>query len=108
MQRTGTLRVLQLGPDPTTGDHRYALRYSPYDKGGGALPARIARGENDLKALLAELKIDDSTVRNIIGDVHRSGAAAIPSVVLTDDELRRHGLQEMGIVESVFSYLASG
>ena len=45
MDREGSLNLLRLGPDPSTAVGRYALTYAPYDRGGGALPARRVQGE---------------------------------------------------------------
>ena len=107
MDRTGSLDLLRLGRDPATGVTRYAVSYAPYDRRGGALPTHVVDGEAELLALLTELKFDEGIARASIAQVRDNGRASLPNVVLSDEELRRHGLQEMGILESVLSYLSS-
>jgi len=107
MDRTGSLHLLRLGADPATGIARYAVSYAPYDKGGGALPTRVVHGDDELVAFLRALNLDESTARGSVAEVAREGRASLPNVILSDEELRRHGLREMGILESVISYLST-
>jgi hypothetical protein len=107
MDRNGSLHLLRLGPDPDTGALRYAVSYAPYDKGGGALPTRVVRSDEELVTLLASLKIDESAARESVGTVRSKGRSSLSNVIVSDEELRRHGLHEMGILESVISYLST-
>src|SRR5947209_3563640 len=107
MERNGSLHVLRLGADPGTGATRYAASYTPYDKGGGAIPKRVVHGDEDLLALLHTLRVDDALAREVLAKVLAHGRTTLPNVVLLDDDLRRHGLQEMGILDSVISYLSA-
>jgi hypothetical protein len=107
MDRNGSLHLLRLGADPSTGIDRYAISYAPYDKGGGALPTRAFAGEDAVIAFLKELRIDDATARRAITQVRQDGRTSLPNVVVSDQELQRHGLQELGILESVLSYLST-
>ena|SRR5438874_9214499 len=107
MERSGSLHLLRLGSDPATDRTRYAVSYAPYDRRGGALPTRAVDGEAELVAFLTKLNVDEATARAVAAEARDKGRASLPNVVLSDQELRRHGLQEMGILESVISYLSS-
>ena len=107
MNHNGSLHVLKLGPDPVSGLTRYAMSYAAYDKGGGALPTHVAHGESDLEAVLKDLNVDGANAHATAVEARDNGRASLPNVVLSDDELRRHGLKEMGILDSVISYLSS-
>lgn len=107
MDRNGSLHLLRLGPDPDTSVVRYAVSYAPYDKGGGALPTRVVRGDDELAELLAGLKVDESVAHESVAAARSKGRSSLPHVIVSDEELRRHGLHEMGIFESVISYLST-
>ena len=89
------------------GDDRYSITYAPYDKGGGALPAREARSLSELKQFLSDIGCDVSTIERVLNDLNTTGRASLPNVVLSDEQLKRYGLQEMGILQSVISYLST-
>ena|SRR6266851_8939781 len=108
MQHEGTLHLLDFGPDPTTGVNRYAVNYASYDSHGGALPNVLRQGENGLRAFLAELQIEGSKIERALNDLHEHGRAVIQHVVLSDEQIKRYGLNEMGIIQSIISYLSTG
>ncbi len=107
MKRNGSLNVLLLGTDPATGVARYAITYAPYDRRGGALPAREARSETEVMSFLTEVGINPQARETAVAELRRSRRVSIPNVALSDEELRRYGLQEMGIIQSVISYLST-
>jgi len=67
----------------------------------------VVHGDDELVAFLRALNLDESTARGSVAEVAREGRASLLNVILSDEELRRHGLREMGILESVISYLST-
>ena len=107
MERNGALHVLRLGANPLTGKDRYSITYTPYDKHGGALPSREAGSPSELQAFLCEIKCDRGMIDGVLSEIQSTGRASIPNVILSDDQLRGYGLQEMGVLQSILSYLSS-
>jgi len=107
MERTGSLHLLRLGTDLHTGKPRYSITYAPYDRRGGALPARLAGSTEELRGFLSEIHCDAAAIEQTVDAVEATGRASLPNVILSDDDLRRYGLMEMGIVESIISYLST-
>ena len=107
MEKHGSLNIRRRGSDPSTGQPRYSLTYAPYDRGGGALPRRIAQTGDELASLLIEIGLDQEIVERSVRTARAEGRASIPDVTLTDDQVQRYGLKEMGIGASILSYIAS-
>ena len=107
MKHEGTLHVRRLGPDPATGEDRYSITYAPYDRRGGALPPYVARSDADLRGFLREIGVEESRIDTVSFEVKSSGRASLPNIVLSDEQLKRYGLAEMSILESVISYLST-
>ncbi|PYN93286.1 MAG: hypothetical protein DMD91_30405 [Candidatus Rokuibacteriota bacterium] len=106
MQREGFLHVLRLG-DGLNGEGRYSITFAPYDRGGGALPAREARSPSELREFLSEIGCDGTTIERVVSELQANRRTSMPNVVLSDEQLKRYGLREMGVLQSVLSYLSS-
>ena len=107
MNRTGSLHVLRLDVSSVAGDGRYSITYAPYDRGGGALPAREAGSVSELRQFFTDIACDASTIERVVEDLKTSGRASLSNVVLSDEQLKRYTLQEMGVLQSVISYLST-
>src|SRR5258708_25925579 len=107
MNRNGSLHILRLGPDPTSGVQRYSISYAPYDGHGGALPTVSVRGEEALRDFLTSIHIPPDLADGAIREVSARGRTSVPNVALTDDELAGLGLKEMTILRSIISYLST-
>jgi hypothetical protein len=107
MKHEGSLHILRFGPDPATGAERYSITYAPDDRRGGALPPYVVRSDSDLRRFLREIELGEPEVSRALTDVKLSGRVSLPSIVLSNDQLSRYGLGEMGIIQSVISYLST-
>jgi hypothetical protein len=107
MEKHGSLNIRRRGSDQSTGQLRYSLTYAPYDRGGGALPPRVAQTDDELKGLLIEIGLDQEIVERAVRTARVEGRVSIPDVTLTDEQVQRYGLKEMGIGASILSYIAS-
>ena len=107
MERNGTLHLLRLGPHSKTAATRYSVTYAPDAGRGGALPAHHVKTLLELEAFLRELHVDADEIKQAVLEVQEKKRASLPNVVLTDEELLKHGLQEMSIVDSVITYLST-
>lgn len=107
MPHHGTLRVLRLGHDPNTAEDRYSITYARYNRRGGALPPYVMRGERELLSFLEDIGVDKSAAESLLAEVRAQGRGSLPNVVITDEQLRRYGLGELGIIQSVISYLST-
>ena len=107
MEHHGTLHLLRLGPDSNTADTRYSVTYAPYARRGGALPAHHVTTLLELKAFLRQLHVGADEIKQAVLEVQEKKRASLPNIVLTDEELLKHGLQETSIVDSVITYLST-
>jgi hypothetical protein len=107
MRHHGSLHVLRLGHDPNTGEERFSITYARYDRRGGALPPYVVRGERELLSFLENIGVDKSAAESLLAEMGAQGRGSLPNVVFTDEQLRRYGLGEMGIIQSVISYLST-
>jgi hypothetical protein len=107
MDKQGVLHIVRLTIEPDTGTSIYAITYAPYDQRGGALPAREVRGEDVLVSFLKQIRLDDPTISAVLSSLRISGRASVPNIALSDEQLKRYGLSEMGILQSILSYLST-
>ncbi len=107
MDHKGALHLLRLGPDPATGEEHFSVTYAPYEKRGGALSPYLARSVGELQTMLAKLRIDEAERNRALSEVRAGGHASLATVILSDADLKQYGLGEMGIIESVISYLST-
>jgi len=106
MNHEGTLQSAKLDVDRRSGKPQYSVTYVPYSRGGGALPRRVITGDDQLTDFLRELGVDQRTIDETLTEVRAAGSVPLQRIVLSDEQLRRHGLHEMGILESVLSSLS--
>ena len=107
MNHEGTLRIVHLDADRRSGKPQYSVTYVPYSRGGGALPRRVIGGDDQLRDFLREVQVDQRTIDETLAQVRTAGSVSLQRIVLSDEQLQQHGLQEMGILESVISYLST-
>lgn len=107
MKRGGSLHIIKLGPDSATGQGQYSVTYAPYDRRGGALPPYVVRGDSELRRFLQEIDVNEPAEDRAFAELNSSGRTSLHNVVLSDEQLKRYGLGEMGIIQSVISYLST-
>ncbi len=93
MSVEGTIRIIRLDDAAQGGEGTYSVRFSPYDRGGGAQPMRQFLGSESLLSFLENgLCIDKRDVAAACRDLDERKPASIPHVVLTYYDLVRSGL----------------
>ncbi|MBI1848080.1 MAG: hypothetical protein HYR86_14060 [Candidatus Rokubacteria bacterium] len=107
MKRNGSLHILRLGLDPVRGEYRYYVTYARYDRRGGALPPYVLQSDSELLGFMREIGVEISDAASTLGDLKLTGHASLHNVGLTNEQLRKYGLEEMGVLESVISYLST-
>ena len=81
----GTVHVTR---DPTTGT--FTVTFAPFKGGTGKMVARQFTTVEELTNFLDDLKIDDASIRALRDALE--GGFTFPSIPLTADALRNHGL----------------
>jgi hypothetical protein len=107
MHQEGSLQILRLEEDPDSRQQRYSVAFAPYNRRGGALPSHVSRSDPELPGHRADQRFGEADIVQLLADVRRSGRASVPNVALSRDQLKKYGLQEMGILQSVISYLST-
>jgi hypothetical protein len=82
---TGSLDVDETAP------HEYRVMYTPIP-GGGAVPWRPVHGADDLRRLLAVIRVPRYLIDETLSQLDRRGSATIPNLSLSSSELKRMGL----------------
>ena len=103
----GTLAILKMGVDQSTGAARYVISFAPYTHGGGALRTISRDGSEALRQFLIEVGLPSEQAGSIVKHVEETNRASIPNVQLTAEQLKRYGLGEMSIGASIMSYLST-
>jgi hypothetical protein len=102
----GTLAILKMGVDRSTGAARHVISFAPYTHGGGALRTMSRYGSEALRQFLIELGLPSEQAASMVKQVEETNRA-IPNVQLTAEQLKRYGLGEMSIGASIMSYLST-
>lgn len=104
----GKLRILRI--DKTTpADHQaiYWVMFFPYRASGGAIPRHICYGEENLRKALSDLGIEMFYIDQTMKDLEDKKDSCIDHVLLNNDQLRRYGLGELGVFDSIRTYIGS-
>mgnify|MGYP001614692833 CR=1 FL=1 len=104
----GTLHITLLEPESPTKPSTYAITFTPYAHGGGALKRVICYGKEKVTELLSLLGIPQDTIARALEEVSKPGSSAsIPKVVLNEAQLNKYGLGEVSFTQSIRDYLGA-
>ena len=98
----GKLRILRIDKAPV-----YWIMFLPYHTGGGAIPRYVSKGKERLRQVLTDLDIDSFIIDQALENLDDKGESAIDHVVLSTDQIRRYGLGELGVLNSIRTYIGS-
>ncbi len=100
----GKLAVLRLARETKIEPATFAVRFLPLGLSGWFKSVKIY-GEEKLITWLEELGVNRESIDGTLQCVRENGRSSIENVELTEEQLKRYGLESPGIVESIREYL---